>query len=330
MGKPEYLIRYMSLGKFMDFLETKSIYFSRIDQFEDKTEGEWFSHLSRFANAEISDWASNCFNLLEKVNTELNKIEKPSFIDIKKTIEKTLTKNEILELDISDDMSQVMDPDFFDDDYERIEFLLDVQESYTDMIESTEQKEKYLDDENKVIQDLKKRSYVSSWFSNDAHSIAMWRLYGINDESIAIRIKKEKLKSIENENEKKLQDLLAKILFADVTYIDENDVEMGPLINRNISNQEWLDFRNLLLKHNAYRYEEEYRAAVIIPENINNPKGIKLFIGEDLNDIIEEIFLNPLIHSNHWYVNIIKKILSSYNISHEKLKFVQIKTVFTK
>lgn len=197
------------------------------------------------------------------------------------------------------------------------------------MIQTAEEKEKYFNEEIKEIRAFKMRSYVSSWFSSDSHSIAMWKLYGINDESVAIRVKKDKLKLIEKGNKDFLEKNQAKILFQNVTYIDENDIEMGPIVDRSISSQEWLDFRNLLLKHNAYKYEEEYRISVIYSENNDNPNGIKLSIDNDLNDFIEDIFLNPLIHSNHWYVNIIKSVLSNYGINLSKLKYGQIKTDFT-
>jgi len=330
MAKSDYLIRYISLGKFIDFLETKSIYLSRIDHFEDETEGEWFSHIAKASNASINDWANQSYLLLEKINKKLSYIAQPKLEDIHRIIITNLTQEEYLGLDISDDLTQVLDSDFFETDEDRIHFLQDVQDSYKEMIQSAEEKEKYFNEEIKEIKAFKMRSYVSSWFSSDSHSIAMWKLYGKNDESVAIRVKKTNLKLIEDDNRDFLKHNNAKILFQNVTYIDENDIEMGPIVDRSISDQEWLDFRNLLLKHNAYKYEEEYRASVIFPENSDNPNGIKLFIQNDLNNFIEDVFLNPLIDPNHWYVNIIKKVLSTYGINPGKLKLGQIKTDFTR
>lgn len=131
MSTSDYLIRYLSLGKFIDLLETKSIYLSRIDYFEDDTEGEWFSHLSKASNLNISDWANQCFNLLDILNKDLAKLNNPTLEDINKVITNNLTQEQFLELDISDDLTQVLDPDFFENNDDRIEFLEEVQDSYT-------------------------------------------------------------------------------------------------------------------------------------------------------------------------------------------------------
>ncbi|MFY7814747.1 MAG: hypothetical protein ACOVRK_06075 [Chryseobacterium taeanense] len=50
MEESEYLLRYLSLGKFIDLLITQEIFLCRIDKFEDKTEGEWFANLSKAEN----------------------------------------------------------------------------------------------------------------------------------------------------------------------------------------------------------------------------------------------------------------------------------------
>lgn len=253
MPDPEFIIRYISLGKFIEMLDSRSLHLGRIDLFEDKTEGEWYAHLAREANE--------------------------AFSEILSPEDRNKNENQLME----------------------------------------------------EINSLKERSYISAWFSSDYLSIAMWKLYGITDEGIAIRVKKEVLESIESSNQDFFSQKKAEIVFNNVIYVENDPTEMKKLFEENFSDKEKLKFRNLLLKHKAYKFEEEYRMAVILPDGENEyPLGIKLSIGENLNDFIDSIFLNPLIHSSHWYIKVVQKVLEVFSIQPDKLKLGEIKTDFTK
>lgn len=330
MSKSEYIIRYLSLGKFVDLLTNQDLFLCRIDKFEDKTEGEWFAHLAKAANKSINEWQLRSNQLLKTLNQAIAKLISPTFEDLVSTIKGTLSHDEIQELDITDDMTQVMDIDYFDDVEERIEFLKEVEESYLiDSMTPSEEIE-YNNERVKEIAGLKSRAYVSSWFSSDSHSIAMWKLYGITEEGIAIRVRKDRLKSIEKINHRLLKSYNAKILFNDVIYVNDKDTEMGPLIDRNLNDEEWIDFRDLLLKNAAYKYEEEYRITLLLNEEHEEFKyGLKLDVG-DLNDFIESIYLNPYISESHWYKNVVLEIMKKFNIKIDKLKSGEIRTDFTK
>lgn len=329
MSASEYLIRYLSLGKFIDLLTTNKFFLCRVDKFEDNTEGEWFAHLSKAANKSINEWQIRSNKSLEKVNQAISKIPSPSLEDLICVIKSELSSDEIIELDISDDMSQVMDPSFFDSVGERIEFLKDVGESYLENVMSPDEEDEYNRKHLKEIHELKKRAYVSSWFSSDSHSIAMWKLYGINEEGIAIRVRKNSLEKIKELNKDFLTSNNAKILFNNVIYVSEEDSEMGLLIDRKLSHDEWLNFRDLLLKHKAYRYEEEFRITVLLEkENDDFRYGMKLPFGSP-NDFIDCVYLNPLISNSHWYRNVVLEVMDKYKIDANKLKSGEIKTDFT-
>ena len=256
-------MRYISLGKFIELLDSKSLHLSRIDRFEDKTEGEWFAHLVKSADKAIMLAQTNLKSMNQNENEYLPE-----------------DKNDANETNVLNEVSS-----------------------------------------------LKKRSYISSWFSSDYLSIAMWKLYGITDEGIAIRVKKDKIEAIEELNKEYLKELGAEVLNSTVIYVDDDAEEMCKLINNNISNEKWLKFRNILLKHKAYKFEEEYRMAVILPDNNKDfPLGLKLELGDNLNDFIDSIFLNPLIHSNHWYIKVVQAILVNFGIDADKLKLGEIKT----
>lgn len=330
MKDSEFVIRYLSLGKFIDLLSTKELFLCRIDKFEDKTEGEWFAHLSKAANKSIRDWQIRCSRSLKKVNSIISKHSSPSLNDIVNTIKSNLSESEINELDVSDDISQVMDPNYFETTEERVDYLKDIEESYLEHITNdAEEKENNLK-HIAEIENLKKRAYVCSLFASSSHSIAMWKLYGANEEGIAIRIKKESLRYITKENKSLLKKLNGKLLLNKVIYVDENSSEIGPLIDRALTNDEWIGFRDLLFKHNAYRYEEEFRITLIVEnENSKYPFGIKLKVG-DLNKFVDAIYLNPLISNTHWYRRVILDILNKFGINTDKIKNGEIRTDFTK
>lgn len=330
MKNSDYVIRYLSLGKFIDFLSTNELFLCRIDKFEDKTEGEWFAHLSKAANKYIRDWRLGCNRSLQRVNSIISALPSVSFDGIVNAIQNTLTQAEIDELDVSEDMSQIMDPEYFDTDEERVHYLKEIEESYLEEVltedEESESNLKHIEE----IEILKKRAYVCSLFSSNMHSIAMWKLYGGTEEGIAIRIKKESLNSIEELNKPILDKLNGHLLLNDVIYVDGNDIEIGQLIDRSLIHNQWFGFRDLLFKHNAYRYEEEFRINLILKEELSNdPFGIKLKVG-DINEFIDVVYLNPLISNTHWYKNVVVDILSKYGVHIDKLQHGEIRTDFTK
>lgn len=330
MSDSEYLIRYLTLGKFIDLLITQNLFLCRIDKFEDKTEGEWFAHISKATNKSLNEWKIRSNKSLQKINIAISKIASPTLDEIKDIIRTNLTPKEIQELDISDDMSKVMYPDFFDSVNDRIVFLKDIEESYLINSMSEKEEENYNIKHIKETEKLKKRAYVSSWFSSDSHSMAMWKLYGITEEGVAIRVKKDCLKSIREINQNHLNSLNAKILFNDVIYVNNQYTEIEPLIDRSLIKDDWVNFRDLLLKSSAYRYEEEYRLILLLNEEVDNLKyGIKLKIG-DLNEFIDSIYFNPLISDSHWYRNVVCEVLRKFNIKLDKLKSGEIRTDFTK
>lgn len=275
MANQEYLIRYISLGKLIELLNSKTLHLGRIDLFEDKTEGEWYAHLARAANKAFSE-----YNPSESEQTH------------------NAAKN-----NSSHPLSEIVS------------------------LEDLEKSDEQLIDE---IRSLKQRSYISSWFASDYLSIAMWKLYGLTDEGIAIRVKKEAFEKLKEINQHHLNEQNAEVLYSNVIYVEDNATEMKHLISQNISNKEWIKFRNLLLKHKAYKFEEEYRLSVILPDGQEEyPLGIKLSIGEDLNAFIDSIYLNPLIHSEHWYIKVMEKMLEVFGLEYDKLRLGEIKTDFT-
>lgn len=256
MPDSDFIIRYISLGKLIEMLDSCTLHLGRIDLFEDKTEGEWYAHLAIAAGKAFHEWDAS------------------------------------------------HDPHDLNTTYE----------NHSKLIEE--------------IQSLKRRSYVSSWFSSDYLSIAMWKLYGLTDEGIAIRVRKDRLENLKQINKEYLERLKAEVLFSNVIYVDDNEDEIKEIVNENANNKEWLKFRNLLLKHKAYKFEEEYRMSIILPQTKNEqPYGLKLSIGKDLNDFIDTIYLNPLIHSKHWYIRVIKKVMNVFGINSDKLNLAEIRTL---
>lgn len=61
--------------------------------------------------------------------------------------------------------------------------------------------------------------------------------------------------------------------FSDVIYVEDNPDEMDEMkkiANKKKDDNHWRKFRNILLKHKAYKFEEEYRVLIMLPEGNND------------------------------------------------------------
>jgi hypothetical protein len=321
----------MSLAKFIDLLSSKSIFCCRSELFEDKTEGEWFTQVISTSHREMAKFWGICYQAIKGVNRYIFSLPDPTLSEIRDAFLSRLSEEERRGLDISDDVAQVIDGGFFDSIDDRLEFLRYMEEKNHELMTEADS---FKDDQERLrehIASMKSRSYVSSWFSGGTQSMAMWKAYGLSEESVAITTSKEKLRSIEKLNRLMLEGMRARVLFEDVIYVDDSTEDVSPLIPGHIPDAAWIGFRDLLFKHKAYQYEQEYRLMVLLPEDSRPfPSGIKLQISQDLNHFIERIYLNPLMNESHWFVNVIKTLSSLFGIDNAKISFGEIRTDYSR
>ena len=330
MSSTETIWRYMSLAKFIDLLSTASVYCCRADRFEDSTEGEWFSQVSSTSMGLSALYFQGCLCAIQKVNRALSSIDTPTLDDIRNVFDSAISPKERYDLDFTDDVSQVTDEEFFDCIEHRLEFLREMEEKHQELVEDCTLSTADQDQRKDWIKSLKTRSYISSWFSGNNHSIAMWKAYGLTEEGVAITTTRDRLKSVALANQKSLPYPGAQLLCADVIYVDESTEDVGPIIPRNLPDGAWMDFRDILLKHSAFAYEQEYRLSVLLPEGTKDtPGGIKLNLGGNLEDFIDSVYLNPLIHREHWFVDVVRSVLGHYGVDKGKIQYGEIRTEYS-
>ncbi|MDD5597287.1 MAG: DUF2971 domain-containing protein [Victivallaceae bacterium] len=330
MSEKSTIWRYMSLAKLIDLLSTESLFCCRADLFEDQTEGEWFSHISNASLRLIEQDSQKALKAIKKVNRAIFSIKNPSVDDIQHAFSSLLTPEEIYSLDYSDDVAQVTETGFFDNIDDHLGFLRYMEEKYEEMLDEISFTEEDTLKRKQTISSLKARSYISSWFSGDNHSIAMWKIYGQAEEGIAITTTKEKLNLLaESVRDSNLMSQ-SKTLCADVIYVDNDTTEIGPIIPRHLSDGAWLEFRDILLKHSAYLYEQEYRLSVIADDKEEKtPPGIKIPLNTNMNEFIDGIYVNPFINKTHWFIKVLESLLQRYGIDCKKIKYGEIQTEYS-
>ena len=161
----------------------------------------------------------------------------------------------------------------------------------------------------------RKFACVSCWYESENESAAMWELYSRDDQGVAIRSTKDKLKeSFESEE----------VFFANVKYIDfmrDKGIINSPL---DVS----------LYKRIEFGFEREFRGVLFeIPENdgfengfpnygsVEKQKGFpKDGQGKAVKPevLIEKLVVSP--YAKPWYKKVVKDVLEKYKLSSVEVK----------
>ena len=190
MTKPqdEIIWRFLTLGKFIDFLDSRQLFLNRADNFEDSTEGEWFAHLSTISLEQCLAYFTMGQDAILRVINEVDKAQPSSLSSLEKIIRDTLLDEEFACLDDSDDLSQLLDESFLSSMEDRIEWLTYIKEKHEELVKDCTQTEADRLLQKERVVKLKSRSYVSSWFGGNYQSMAMWKMYCQGNEGVAITI----------------------------------------------------------------------------------------------------------------------------------------------
>lgn len=323
--------RYLTLSKFISLLHSQSLFLCRADHFEDRTEGEWFAHLSTKSQVEVGEHFSSGLGAIRRINDAVSNIDAELTVEeLQKLIGKTISPNEYAVLDDTDDLYQLFYDSFLESHEDRLEWLNYIQEKHEDLVGdcsfSAEDRESIVTG----VKSLKSRSYVSSWFGGYNQCMAMWKTYCSGDEGVAITTTKSKLKGVLLENRKTLLSLKANSEAFDVVYVSPTDSEIGRIIPRDLPDGVWLEFRDLMLKHSAYEYEREHRLVVTLPKAVVElPNGITLNISNGLDAFIDQVYLPPTISEGHWLHGVVNEVMVKFGLDQGKLTVGEIKTMFT-
>lgn len=160
------------------------------------------------------------------------------------------------------------------------------------------------------------RQSICCWYESKFESEAMWKLYGDNGKSIAIKTTVSSLKkSIESRDNEKLAFL------ARMRYLDFNDVDMTK--EDLLANKERVS--TILLKRKEYEHEREVRLYhepdvfdLTSPTSMLDDYWEKYVIkphtiNVDVNELIHSVVVSPYVSEP--YLSSVKSICTKYNLS---------------
>jgi hypothetical protein len=220
--------RYMDVSKFLDLLETRTLYFSRADRFEDKHEG----------------------SLTEDEKARQKKI----------------------------------------DDYYRSKDLAREEDEY---------KERF-----------REKIFVNCWHGSDFENMAMWKIYGGSDNSVAI------ISTVERLTDALLEKCacVPELVIAKVKYIDYNKHEFDPIPVPSKS-LTWAHVAPFFHKWKAYTFEDEIRAIFNTEVHFPHYTGIHdhpteygFKIPTEPEKLIKKIVLSP--EAPQWFRKLISDIVT--------------------
>lgn len=255
--------RYMDFSKFLHMLESKQIFMCRIDKFEDKLEGGLTTINDFFysgAAEALSDLVNNSLPLISGRN-----YNSPESIE-----EAQKRQQEYEERSRNKSFMTVFG-----------DIKLSEKVTYKDVIKA---QKKWFD--------------VSCWHSNidDTESIAMWKIYGNDINSVCITTTiGQLLDSIEEDKD-------VNLLIQKVEYIDhradyynlEVDSKLAPFVH----------------KHKAYKFENEIR--LIAYNHSNDPLSNRVDAGSLIrlksNDFINNVKVSP--EAPEWFFDLVRSVFN--------------------
>lgn len=255
--------RYMDLSKFLHILESKQLFMCRIDKFEDKLEGG-LTTINDFFYSGAAEALSNLVNnsLPSNLGRDCNSPE---------SIEEAQRRRKEYEENSRNKSFMTVFGDI----------KLSEKVTYKDVIKS---QKKWFD--------------VSCWHSNidDIESIAMWKIYGNDINSVCITTTiGQLLDSIEEDKDVDL--LIQKVEYIDHRadhYSLEVDSKFAPFVH----------------KHKAYKFENEIR--LIAYNHSNDPLTDRVDAGSLIrlksNNFINSVKVSPEAHE--WFFNLVKCIFN--------------------
>ncbi|KZZ47511.1 hypothetical protein A3759_18290 [Thalassolituus sp. HI0120] len=160
--------------------------------------------------------------------------------------------------------------------------------------------------------------YTSCWYKSTDESMAMWNLYGTNNESLMVQTTTDKL-ACALKKSKKYKNFPARLNF--VSYFEAAEYpkplhkrDVSPKSNRASQHLYNAKLDDFFYKHPSYRHEQEIRLCIVEkaaqePYEENKNTGIVLPVD---NDFIDTVIFAP--NAPDWFKNIVIEIMRKYEI----------------
>jgi hypothetical protein len=322
--------RYMPLSHYVNMVARSKLYVPITRRLSDPMEGIWFNETeNHFINQQIP-YLKHKLHLFEK-SKELNEEQFRAFYH-----EYAGGMFESLEMEGWGPVKQFLD--------RKLEYSK-VQEYFANEAHDCPSEisllERSLSSNKEHLGLIKDRTYVSSWSIGTEQNLALWKLYGHGDDTVAITTSIEKLKKVAEENLGEMDELGYRAEVVEIQYIDKIHRPTEESLNamrKVFSKLQWGHVASLAVKPKPYHYENEVRLIVfpIIGAHAIEQEAIELEINvkgggyADLlldgeTSFIDEIYLPPNLTKESPQYKAVSEINEAFGVPNWRLKFDHIK-----
>lgn len=168
-----------------------------------------------------------------------------------------------------------------------------------------------------AIENLNKQCFASCWHLSTAESLAMWKVYGIHNFSVALVSRVDSVMSVSDAycKETAVSGMMGEVIYHNYIENGQANVDVVGLPLGEEESSIPASVLTLFMKANAYRYEREWR--LILHEPDTDKEALSVNVG-DLETFIDAIYVSP--EAPDWMVECIKELLSvQFNLPNIKV-----------
>ncbi|NAO97546.1 hypothetical protein FRY77_16205 [Halomonas sp. MG34] len=316
----DYVWRYMSLAKYIDLVSSKSIFVPKASLFNDSSEGKWIAHA--FLWGEKNHWnklkehADKLRGLLDKVGDDQESllIEGALFYELLSPENKKSVLGEVL-LGLVNVYP-----------HKRYEYLKHFLRSWLKNYANHNVNVHKWVEEVTVEREC---TYISCWNRADYMSLAMWNVYGGSEESVAIRIRTDKLEELLQANTEWLDDREMDAQIVEVEYVEglkNPSKELRSRLIKKLGIGKDTRVGAFTVKPSIYEYEKEVRIIVYPKKELkerlvdSNPElnGLSLDLcsgGSRIIDFLDAVYIHPLLDDSSMIYKVLKSVNQQYDLA---------------
>jgi hypothetical protein len=157
---------------------------------------------------------------------------------------------------------------------------------------------------SKIQESFRDCIFVNCWYGGETESIAMWKIYAMAGQGVAIRSTLGRLRDSFSTN-----GLLIGLQSVQYFNPKQIDSEFDRLKSRNA-------FRTILMKRHHFAHEEEVRAFFMMPRGEGGPEFEEASgypVKVDLTKVVESVILPPGAAS--WVFDVVKSVVDKYGLN---------------